>query len=400
MSMRWKLLSVLLLGLLVLSSFGSAAGPSNEVSPALAEKAAKTYVNWIAVNIPDFEEWKDATLGKPVTYYFPNGEKSAYEFAVFKNGKNVGFILVSARKDMPPVLEFSKAKPPSWNLEKVKELAEKKGYKSGRLLYYGALTYSVDIGNGKAIGLKDLKVRKRPTKVELKFNKEKAKREWERAEINKGISIMAVGVVKTIEGVPAWTSTDSGDANVQYPNNVGPDPDPWGDWDGCAAIAASMVIAYYEPQLQDDWNREAVIDVLHHTMNIDPSGGSVWQDQVEGINNFKEEWDQLYDKGIVNTLISFDFYSWFEEDYTDGEILSEVDTNHPFILGLEGGGSANDRTIPYGNHAVTGVGYIAACEGFTCELVYIEIHDTWDFETHYIANGNWQDADIIKVRVI
>ncbi len=29
---------------------------------------------------------------------------------------------------------------------------------------------------------------------------------------------------------------------------------------------------------------------------------------------------------------------------------------------------------------------------------YIEIHDTWNFETHYIYNGNWEDADIIKVR--
>ncbi|KUK16600.1 hypothetical protein [Thermococcus sibiricus] len=144
--MQWKKLSVLLIGLLVLSSFGSAAVSGNKIPLPLAEKAARSYVNWIAANIPDFKEWENATLGEPVVYYFPNGEKSVYEFAVFKNGKNVGFILVSARKDMPPVLEFSKAEPPSWNLEKAKELAEKKGYKAGKLLYYGALTYGINIG--------------------------------------------------------------------------------------------------------------------------------------------------------------------------------------------------------------------------------------------------------------
>ncbi|KUK28758.1 MAG: Uncharacterized protein XD61_0690 [Thermococcus sp. 40_45] len=143
-----------------MSSFGSAAVSGNKIPLPLAEKAARSYVNWIAANIPDFKEWENATLGEPVVYYFPNGEKSVYEFAVFKNGKNVGFILVSARKDMPPVLEFSKAEPPSWNLEKAKELAEKKGYKAGKLLYYGALTYGINIGNGKAIGLRDMKVRK------------------------------------------------------------------------------------------------------------------------------------------------------------------------------------------------------------------------------------------------
>ncbi|WP_461862838.1 hypothetical protein [Thermococcus sp.] len=310
-SMQWKLLSVLLLSLLVLNSFGSAAVPSNEVSPVLAEKVAKTYVNWIAVNIPDFKEWRGATLGKPVTYYFPNGEKSAYEFAVFKNGKSVGFILVSARKDMSPVLEFSRANPPSWNLKKVKELAEKKGYKTGRLLYYGALTYSVDIGNRKAIGLKDLKVRKYPMSVKLEFNKEKSKKEWEEiANIKaipdtKEVVPLATWVSNEIEGVPLWTSTDDGNANVQYPNNVGPAPDPWDDWDGCSPISASMVIAYYEPQLQND--REAIIDILHHTMRTSDSGGTVPDNIVSGINDFFVEYYNLYGDLIVDDPLNHYF---------------------------------------------------------------------------------------------
>ncbi|MDK2870522.1 MAG: hypothetical protein PWP39_1757 [Pyrococcus sp.] len=380
--MQWKLVSVLLLGLLVLSSSSSATVPSKDVSPALAEKVARSYVQWIAVNIPDFKEWRDATLGKPVTYYFPNGEKSAYEFAVFKNGKNVGFILVSARKDMPPVLEFSKAKPPSWKLEKVKELAEKKGYKTGRLLYYGALTYSVDIGNGKAISLKDMKVRKYLINVKLQFTNNL---ESSLGKSSIGIYTVDGLVIKSISGVPAWTSTDYGGAYyIDYPDNVGPASDPWDDWDGCAAIAASMIIAYYEPQLQDDWNREAIIDVLHHTMNIDYNGGSYWWDQVEGIKNFKEEWDSLTG-WIVSDPVYHDFTATFYEEFSSYDIITEVNTNHPFMLGIENPGSA---------HAVTGVGYVYSQE--SGDILYIKVHD--GDEVKYITNGNWQDADMIKVR--
>ncbi len=277
MSMRRKLLSLLLLGLSVLGSFGSAAVPSNEVSPALAEKVAKTHVNWIAANIPDFED--------------------------FKNSKNVGFILISARKDMPPVLEFSKAEPPSWNLEKVKELAEKKGYKTGRLLYYGALTYSVDIGNRKAIGLKDLKVRKRPTKVKLKFNKEKAKKNWDillSTSSDYGIQYLDVGY-NEISGVPVWTSYDDGNSN---PNNVGPDPDPWHEWGGCSPIAGAMVIGYYEPLLDE----EAIIDILHHTMSTSTDGWTSFWNIDDGIDDFDDEYNTLLNSGIVNQPISH----WFD----------------------------------------------------------------------------------------
>jgi len=101
-----------------------------------------------------------------------------------------------------------------------------------------------------------------------------------------------------------------------------------------------------------------------YTMEIDDStGGSVWQTQVRGIDNFKEEWDRL--RGwIVYEPVYHDFTATFYEYWNDYDIISEVNNNHPFILGLENGGSATDGTGPYGNHAVTGVGYIAACSEY------------------------------------
>jgi hypothetical protein len=391
MSMQWRLFGVLLLGLLVLSSFGSAAVPSKGVSPALAEKVARSYVQWIAVNIPDFKEWRDVTLGKPVTYYFPNGEKSAYEFAVFKNGKSVGFILVSARKDMPPVLEFSKAKPPSWKLEKVKELAEKKGYKTGRLLYYGALTYSIDIGNGKAIGLKDMKMREYPMKVELKFNKEKARSTESYTSLSLTLSTTPIFLDgNSIEGVPAWTSEDDGGSSIQYPNNVGLASDPWDDWDGCSPIAASMVIAYYEPQLRDDWNREAIIDILHHTMGTDYSGSTVPWNIDTGIDWFDDEYNDLRNQGIVSDPLYHTFDGSNDYYVSQDDVIREVDNKQPFVLNM----------FPYGSsltegHSVTVVGYSRwlYSDGTSSWIVmYLEIHNTWDYYATYITFGDWTTA--------
>jgi len=57
------------------------------------------------------------------------------------------------------------------------------------------------------------------------------------------------------------------------------------------------------------------------------------------------------------------------------------------------GGSALDRSQNYGNHTVTVVGYVGYAGAF-----YWEIHDTWDSASHYIVDGNWEDAWFIFVR--
>ncbi|MEA1993115.1 MAG: hypothetical protein U9N35_01785 [Euryarchaeota archaeon] len=58
--------------------------------------------------------WKDAIVGKPKIYYKPySEERSAYVFPVIKKNKNVGYITVSATVEKPPILEFSRAAPPS-----------------------------------------------------------------------------------------------------------------------------------------------------------------------------------------------------------------------------------------------------------------------------------------------
>ncbi|AFN03750.1 hypothetical protein PFC_04005 [Pyrococcus furiosus COM1] len=44
---------------------------SREIPPQLASQIAQTYVNWIATNIPEFKNWKNATIGEPTRVHMP-----------------------------------------------------------------------------------------------------------------------------------------------------------------------------------------------------------------------------------------------------------------------------------------------------------------------------------------
>lgn len=193
-----------------------------------------------------------------------------------------------------------------------------------------------------------------------------------------------------VYGVPAWTSTDSGDADIQYPNNVGPDPDPWEEWDGCAPISGSMIIAYYELQLQDDWNREAIIDILHHTMGTLNGGGTLAPQQVTaGIALFDEEYNQLLQEGIVSESISNEFSAYTDFYVSEGDVIREIDDNQPFVLSM--------NYHWFNGHAVAVIGYTGwkYNDGGLeyVELSYIIVHDpNKPGEDDYIAWNDWTSA--------
>lgn len=53
----------------------------------------------------------------PVMYHSRDDRVSAYEFTVTKAGAEAGYIVVSARMDWMPVLEFGSGKAPSSSAE-------------------------------------------------------------------------------------------------------------------------------------------------------------------------------------------------------------------------------------------------------------------------------------------
>jgi hypothetical protein len=93
------------LGLLMLfwqvPVFAAGIGYS-EVSKEEARKAASYYVKGYADVI---SKWKGAVVGDGTEYY-TNEVLSAYEFRVFVGNNDAGYIIISARKDWMPVLEF------------------------------------------------------------------------------------------------------------------------------------------------------------------------------------------------------------------------------------------------------------------------------------------------------
>jgi len=318
-SRKTAALSVVFFTVLILSSLagalniGQMQARDSHVTPNEAMLVAQKHLYWASEHIPNFEDWKNAKLSQPVVYYFPNGTKSAYEFTVLVNGKPDGFILVAAQKYMPPVLEFGKGEAPSKRLGRI-GAARVQGFltKHRRLLYYGGLSYSVEIENGKAMDIHGRQVSV-PKAVKLEFSR---KPYIPSVEATSDIYPMSTYVEKHIPNVPAWTTTDDDDNPKPYPHNVGPSDDPWSWWDGCTPIAVSMVIAYYEPQLQDSWDREALIDVLHHTLKTNATGSTWSYNVVPGIENLHEEYQRISKIITLNHIVENDYTAWWKSRST------------------------------------------------------------------------------------
>ena len=403
--MKLKSLMAVLIGLLMVGvTAGSisalpqdSSGIPVEITPQTAEKVALTYVEWISKNIPLYKAWEGSRVSKtPKIYYLPDGSKAAYEFTILKNGKIVGYIMISAREDLPPVLEFGKSKPPSMNIEKVKAK-----YRVKRLLYLGALLYVADIGNGKAVHLRDMRIMKYPQKVTFNVDHKAAEESWRgilqntantlssRTDVGVESSTPVISDWGQVDGVPSWTSEDSGNADIQYPNNIGIQPDPWDTWDGCTPIAASMVIGYYV-SFPD---KESIIDVLHHTMHTDDDGVTEWWGYIDdGIDNFAEEYTNTVYYPIFGEEYPYDFDGSNDYYVSMDDVKRQIKTyGRPFVLSINGG--------PYGlttGHSVAVVGFTEwknLEDGAT--WMYLTIHNTWyngDEGVDSILFGDWRIA--------
>jgi len=73
---------------------------SNVVSVDKAEKVASYSIKEISGSISDLSEWKDATVKLSTVYYDLDGNKSAYSFNVIKNKQQVGYVFISATKEI------------------------------------------------------------------------------------------------------------------------------------------------------------------------------------------------------------------------------------------------------------------------------------------------------------
>ena len=378
-------------GVAGLSSVAAGATGSNGrsgdrfVTKATARKAAEAKIAEVA-GPPKFESWEGAKATPATTFHMKNADvgpdyvPSAYVFSVKKRGETLGYVTASARSDWAPILEFSPATPPTDLARGTASAARQQGASpTGRLIYHGGVKYGVELDDGTAMNVRNGK----PELVDeaspsaMSFDGDRVAQDWE-AATSDGVSTDSVSTqsIDWVYGVPAWTEHDDGGNSW---TSYGTGDDEWIDWDGCTPVAGSMIIAYHEGHDESDtWYREYIIDRLHDTMQTDDSNGETFPSDIDN---------------------GFDNYTWGSNDYNGRNIYTwttpdfekqEVNNDRPFLLNMNGGGSAEDRSQNYGDHTVIVVGYKDDAD-------YLEIHDTWDDDYHYLAWGSWSACSYTKV---
>ncbi|BAD85939.1 hypothetical protein, conserved [Thermococcus kodakarensis KOD1] len=392
------LLMFLILGMTLLNTesyvFGDpaleVAKSSTKVLPQVSRNVA-LYLAKNELNSFPFMDFKGAEIGKKlVLFYFPDGRPAYYEVPLLKDGKVVGVMFIPALKTMPPgwMQVFEARKLVSQQLDKI---AETIGIKHYRYVVLGAAMFGIQTEDGTVVDLAGREYRIDPS-ASFRFSIESKKNEvlWVKLEKD----ALKSSPRKIIEGVPTWTSTDTGNANIGYPNNVGPAPDPWGDWDGCSPIAASMVVAYYDSQFRSAYMREAIIDILHFTMGTDSSGRTEANGITKGIEDFYWEVMKLYNDGHLSVHPTYSYDATNREYSSDYQLFlaikGEVDKNHPGLLNVHW----RLRNGSIVGHSMTFVGYDSSVPA-------IYVHTTWkDLPAGWIKVGNWVDAMITTVKPI
>jgi hypothetical protein len=377
---------LLILGTLLVpnASFAdSISSTNNSVTIAEAEKAA---LNQIEITSQRIAEWIGATVGKPVIYYAPDNTQSAYEFTVVNGEKEVGFILVSARKDWMPVLEYSPDPAPSKLLPEIVKFAVDNGYADQRetvvpmLIYWGALSYSVQLGEkmkeeGIVIHLPTAQIMPMPEMSEPRMDKEQANIEWAK-QVDGRYQTRSVEWVE-IAGVPIWYQHNSACGGCcdaysiyaeDYPDCAGTDPDPWAYWDGCSPIAGAMIVGYWLGELDDD---EAFIDDCHYYMETS-NNGTTYPLNID--NGLEDVLNTLYGQSVdaINDL----YVSW-------NDVTGEINAERPFVL-------CDD------DHSYTCVGYEYDTGNPNYKKVWV--HTGWaEPKTAVLDFSYWNGRMMVKV---
>jgi len=348
-----------------------------------ATKVAQLHLAEMAADLPSFSEWEGAGVEYDLTLFDTAGDISAYSFAVVKDGKKLGFILVSGMKENYPILEFGKGEMLPGNAkESARLLADKEAEKNSytldpvRYLYLGSTFYyaqypfidsmknakgdlTIDLYNGAIVDLNDAAV-----VPEANFGSDaiSVKEAWE--TIDKKIGLLDKGVVMTpkstlgtdtIYWVPLY------DQPAGYPNS-------------CAPTASAMILSYWRSEGYTNFpsNGDALILELYSAMGTDPIDGTIDNRIEPGIESVSQ--DHGYSFNAVPDTDGFLF----------SEVKSEVTADRPIHLAMHGAGTALGGSTAYGNHSVAVVGWSDGA------FDALEINDGWSTtETRYIVFNNW-----------
>jgi hypothetical protein len=387
----WVVLLALLLVAMAMVPMVSADSPEKEnlhttpVSLDYATKVAQLHLTEMAAGLPAFSEWSGAGVEYDLTFFDTAGDISAYSFSVVKDGKNLGFILVSGMKENYPILEFGKGELLPGNAKESAKLlagkeAEKNSYTLGpvRYLYQGSTFYyaqypftdsmknakgdlTIDLYNEAIVDLKNNDSAVVP-EVNSGSDAISVKDAW--ATVDKKVGLLDKGVVvtpkstlgtDTIYWVPLY------DQPSGYPNS-------------CAPTASGMILSYWRSEGYTNFpsDGDTLILELYSAMGTDPITGTYDTWIEPGIESVSQ--DHGYSFNAVPDTNSFLF----------SEVKSEVTADRPIHLAMHGAGTAIGGSTAYGDHSVAVIGW--ADGAFDA----LEINDGWSTaESRYIAFNNW-----------
>ena len=390
-----------LAGLGSVSTASAKSTQSQSVSKGLAKKAVEQKRQQLSKR-DEFGDWATASLAQPETFYthtrinpVPKYEKSAYVFPITKNGTNLGYITASAKRSNNPILEYSRATPPQQRVSEAKQIAQKKGRKpTGRLLYRGGVSYNYELEGREAVQLGGRYVKPLPDSApisNLNFDTPSANSRWDRltaesksngtVETQDSVSTSSLPGTVAIDSIPGYAEDyEFGKSDVKgnnyYPDYLGNGDDYWGDYDGCAPYAGANVLGYYEGIGQYDWDaRNELIDRMHYRMDTGDDIYTTLSEIAPGI----EEYSNGQHSYSANT----------QYNYSAHDLKQSLYDFKPALLTMADGGSPEESGYPeYGPHTVAVSAYEERSDG-----LYWGIYDSYDYDRHWIANGNWSDAD-------
>ena len=364
------------------------AKTSDAVNQSEAKAVVEKFIARISM-VSNFKDWKNAKIGKVIVAYDVDESKSAYIFELVKDGKYVGYIVVSAKKTNYPILEFSKGKSP---LMRAKEL----GIKVEEVYYLSGLTYIFE-EKGKYYDLNK-------KKVDFNKIKESVKEVMKDEKVRKHLANRA------LEAKKQWEMYSSDAVTLfSYKEKYIPDVPAFLWDDGCSPTSAAMVLEYwgehgypnldhpdwwyFEPtdinngtQFDDPPNEHTdLTEELHYAMGTDNETGFTW-------------WFYIDDR-INKVCKKYGYSDWASNQWLPqpswSDVTNEINASRPFVLSMWYGGTESGHDQPYGDHTVACVGY--AINTNTNER-FVMVQDTWDLGIHYLAWGNWWAISITWVR--
>lgn len=409
------ILLVLLLAAMVLVPMVSAAPDKilpdkNFVNVDTATSVANIYVEQFSATIPEFNNWKGATVRKATTYYDLKGTESAYSFDVLVNGQYAGYLMVSATRDNYPVLEFSKEKTPdreitAQNNAKVLAITDAKTRKAtlgeGRPVYLGATFYYMQYPVQKAGALKGSQQTSDETiLVDLNENKVvdpkktlRVSTQMKSTEAQSGLAldkdaIQKIQQQKKLDAQTEWNTVDTeiklnnGKQNIQKlqdeklsatsssgttqksafspqytgsGKNIANVPN-FNNLIGCHPDSAAMILAYYRNV---------------HNFNRFPSDNyALSQELATAMGTFWGfTWNNNVEPGIekVTKNHNYNFDVQQDSNFNFDKSKIEINNDHPYILAVSVCQNFFGPHIPwpdgytddyfYLNHAVTARGY-------------------------------------------